>query len=186
MIDLADDAIDAFISALILIAGHICPVTSVDFNLEPLQESWMKSIAILRRHEIQMPSCKRAIAFLEVLKAQVCHTHDSNSRDLTDQRMQDLFVHILTWVENANDTQTGKKSKRSTTMQIPQRKIYLSKTGPSFQAWIICNHTQMVSMTFSKIMTSGILRLRELIVYLGLGIGVLVCCDRNCCQELIN
>jgi len=51
----------------------------------------MKSIAILKHHNEQMPSCERAIAFLEVLKAQVCHTRDSNSRDLTDQCVQVSF-----------------------------------------------------------------------------------------------
>jgi len=51
---------------------------------------------------------------------------------------------------------------------------------------ILFNHTQMVSMTFSKIMTSGILRLLELIVYHGLGIGVLVRCNQDYYQELIK
>lgn len=86
--------VGAFVSALILVAAHICPSTPANLS-DPLSErTWERCIAILRHHHEQMPSSKRAVALLEALKAQVCVACDSTTTDPSHQR-KPLFLEIV-------------------------------------------------------------------------------------------
>lgn len=73
----ADNGIDAFAAALILIAGHMCPLVTGDFHDLAFNTAWSRCILILQSHAEQMPSCERARAFLEALKTKVCHDADT-------------------------------------------------------------------------------------------------------------
>jgi hypothetical protein len=68
----SDNKLDAFLTALILVAGHMCPLLETNFSSSELFEvSWLRCIFLLKFHSKEVPSCEKAIFFLESLKAQV-------------------------------------------------------------------------------------------------------------------
>jgi hypothetical protein len=91
----------AFAAGTILIAAHICPLISVDFNDQTFQQSWSRCVSVLGHHRLQIKSAERAIGVLEALKERVRKIRVIGTEG--DGRLSS-FTSLTTMLRNLTDS----------------------------------------------------------------------------------
>jgi hypothetical protein len=86
----------AFAAGTILIAAHLCPLVSVNFNDQTFQQSWSRCVAVLGYHKSQIKSAERAIVILEALKERVRRTRVTGTEgDGTYHSSHHFYCHVI-------------------------------------------------------------------------------------------